>query len=452
MRVHLFKSALQFNLYTMKIPKILFVFYLMSVSLLCFGQGRVSRPTSKKENIHHESTYHKSNDKQLISQAQAFYLNGEYEKAWDKLMKVRGSQNDTTYLMLLGDIGYIYKPNSANGGRWCYEKAARLGCKSGELKSRCFFRSRTIATYSSSTNPGDSLNKLGFSADGPERLEYFKKAANLGSTTAMVNLGRAFEKGRDIELSFSNAAQLYIEAYNIDKNPDAAEHLAWLYSLGLGVPQDLNKTFELYSRARHVDRNQVNLAICYDFGIGTNQNRMKALEMYSATLCNHTDNEDWLNYVSKRIISITQNEGIDIPLNKSDGNIGNLYYNLYRYINRFIINNNEAKQSEKTKYKTIAGQYLELALSNGVTGGDALNNLGNILKERKEYDKAIVLYLQSANKYKESTAYWNLGDCYENGLGVTQDLHKAKQWYEKAKAAGNWGAEDALKRLKKKGV
>ena len=132
----------------------------------------------------------------------------------------------------------IYKPNSANGGRWCYEKAARLGCKSGELKSRYFFRSRTIATSSSSTTPGDSLNRLGFNANGSERIEYFKKAANLGSTVAMVNLGRAFEKGRDIELNFDKAAQLYLQAYNIDKDSYAAEHLAWLYSLGLGVPQD----------------------------------------------------------------------------------------------------------------------------------------------------------------------------------------------------------------------
>lgn len=129
-----------------------------------------------------------------------------------------------------------------------------------------------------------------------------------------------------------------------------------------------------------------------------------------------------------------------------------MYYNLYGYINRSIINNNEIKLPEKTKYKTLADLYLELALKNGVTGGDALNNLGNILKEREEYDKAIVLYLQSANEYKKSTAYWNLGYCYENGMGVTQDLQEAKQWYEKARAAGNWGAEDALKRLKKKGV
>lgn len=437
---------------TMGIRKILLISYLMFVPLFSFGQGRVSRSTTKKENIHRESVHDKSNDKRLISQAQDYYRNGEYENAWDKLMKVTESQNDTTYLILLGDIGYIYKPNSANGGRWCYEKAARLGCKSGELKSRYFFRSRTIATSSSSTTPGDSLNRLGFNSNGSERIEYFKKAANLGSTVAMVNLGRAFEKGRDIELNFDKAAQLYLQAYNIDKDSYAAEHLAWLYSLGLGVPQDLNKTFELYGQTQHIDRNKVNLAICYDFGIGTNQNRMMSLELYANALCNYTDNEDWLNFASKRIISITQNEGIDIPLIKSGGNIGNLYYNLYCYINRCIINNDEIKQSEKNKYKTIAGQYLELALTNGVTGGDALNNLGNILKERKEYDKAIVLYLQSANDYKKSTAYWNLGDCYENGLGVTQDLHEAKRWYEKAKAAGNWGAEDALKRLKKKGV
>ena len=92
---------------TMGIRKILLISYLMFVPLFSFGQGRVSRSTTKKENIHRESVH----DKRLISQAQDYYRNGEYENAWDKLMKVTESQNDTTYLILLGDIGYIYNPN-----------------------------------------------------------------------------------------------------------------------------------------------------------------------------------------------------------------------------------------------------------------------------------------------------------------------------------------------------
>ena len=91
----------------MGIRKILLISYLMFVPLFSFGQGRVSRSTTKKENIHRGSVHDKSNDKRLISQAQDYYRNGEYENAWDKLMKVTESQNDTTYLILLGDIGYI---------------------------------------------------------------------------------------------------------------------------------------------------------------------------------------------------------------------------------------------------------------------------------------------------------------------------------------------------------
>ena len=42
-----------------------------------------------------------------------------------------------------------------------------------------------------------------------------------------------------------------------------------------------------------------------------------------------------------------------------------------------------------------------------------------------------------------------LGVIYENGLGMKQDYAQARQWYEKAAAAGNKDASDRLKNLHK---
>jgi len=47
----------------------------------------------------------------------------------------------------------------------------------------------------------------------------------------------------------------------------------------------------------------------------------------------------------------------------------------------------------------------------------------------------------------ETTAMFNLGAMYENGVGVNADLAKAKTWYQRAAARNHPGAQAALKRL-----
>ncbi len=43
----------------------------------------------------------------------------------------------------------------------------------------------------------------------------------------------------------------------------------------------------------------------------------------------------------------------------------------------------------------------------------------------------------------------NLGVLYQNGSGVARDYAKAREWYEKAAAKGDAGANKLLKKLKK---
>ena len=39
---------------------------------------------------------------------------------------------------------------------------------------------------------------------------------------------------------------------------------------------------------------------------------------------------------------------------------------------------------------------------------------------------------------------YNVGNCYKNGIGVTKDLNKAKEWYAKAAAQGYEKAQEKL--------
>ena len=42
---------------------------------------------------------------------------------------------------------------------------------------------------------------------------------------------------------------------------------------------------------------------------------------------------------------------------------------------------------------------------------------------------------------------FNVGNCYENGWGVTKDVNTAREWYTKAAAQGDADAQSALDSL-----
>ena len=75
--------------------------------------------------------------------------------------------------------------------------------------------------------------------------------------------------------------------------------------------------------------------------------------------------------------------------------------------------------------------------------------LGKIYKKEAQYNKAMELYEKAINEgWATADAYINLGQIYEQGLGVKIDLEKAILYYTKAKENSNSiEAEQALERL-----
>jgi TPR repeat protein len=64
-----------------------------------------------------------------------------------------------------------------------------------------------------------------------------------------------------------------------------------------------------------------------------------------------------------------------------------------------------------------------------------------------DLDKARELYQKAANQGNVQAQY-NLGVCYENGLGVEPDLPKAAKYYQEAADQGSQDAQDAIANLK----
>ena len=66
---------------------------------------------------------------------------------------------------------------------------------------------------------------------------------------------------------------------------------------------------------------------------------------------------------------------------------------------------------------------------------DALYNKGLNYYNKKDYDNAVIVLTQAAEK-KSTEAYHLLAYCYHYGLGTVQNIPKAIEWYEKAEKAG----------------
>lgn len=75
--------------------------------------------------------------------------------------------------------------------------------------------------------------------------------------------------------------------------------------------------------------------------------------------------------------------------------------------------------------------------------GDSLNHQAKIYLETQQFDKALPLLKQSA-ELGNAEAQYNLGYCYQAGVGVEKNQETAIEWYQKS---ANKGFNDALYQL-----
>lgn len=96
-----------------------------------------------------------------------------------------------------------------------------------------------------------------------------------------------------------------------------------------------------------------------------------------------------------------------------------------------------------------AKEYFEKALSINPKYAISLTNLGFLYEKIRDYDNAIKYYTKGAS-LGEKTAMWNLGNLYENGLGVAPNIKLALIWYQGCADCGDSQAEKKVKILKQK--
>lgn len=76
----------------------------------------------------------------------------------------------------------------------------------------------------------------------------------------------------------------------------------------------------------------------------------------------------------------------------------------------------------------------------------AINKMGHQAFEKDQGEKALFWYLQAA-ELQDVEGEYNVGFCYESGIGTVIDLKKAKYWYHRAALQGDELSKSRLKGL-----
>ena len=226
-----------------------------------------------------------------------------------------------------------------------------------------------------------------------EAIEYFKKAAELGSIMAHTYLGICY-----------HYTQKYTDA--VEHNKIAAEqgeinaqiNLGKSYYAGHGIKQNYAEAFKLFKNAAEKGNEEAQRLVgeCYLHGNGTTLDIDEAIKWYTRP-------------AEQGNILAQSSLGICFYLKS--------YY------------------TEAVKWFQKAARYGEPS---------AQNNLGNCYRSGKgikqDYSEAFKLYKQAASK-GYADAQNNLGYCYCSGVGTVKDYAEGIMWYRKAAEQGNAGGQ-----------
>lgn len=156
---------------------------------------------------------------------------------------------------------------------------------------------------------------------------------------------------------------------------------------------------------------QFNTGVCYEKGRGVTQDMEKAMHYYRQAAANgHAQAK-------------------------------------YRYA-KLLLTSREQLSEDDLK---IVTNLLEEASAAGLTKAQVC--LASVYSRKPEKDgNRSVQYLKMAAESGDSTALLFLGQCYEKGLGVPQNLSRAVEYYRRAAKAGNKRAKDFLESPSNKGI
>ncbi|GBC08662.1 hypothetical protein RclHR1_00830013 [Rhizophagus clarus] len=240
-------------------------------------------------------------------------------------------------------------------------------------------------------------NRNGIEKD--ERMfELYKEAVEKGYDWIKYDLTKSYQNRKVVEIDEAKVNELYKEV--TDKGYRCTyNRLDYCYQNGRGGGKNERKIFEMCKEAakKGYDWAKCDLADCYQNGKGVEKDERKALKLYKEAA------EKGYRWAHNKLAYYYQN-GI-VGMEKNERKVFELH-----------------KEAVKKGYDWAKCDIAE-----------CYQNGKGVKRDKR---KAFELYKETA-KYGYIWAYNRLGDCYKNGIGVEKDESKAFELYKEVSEKGD---------------
>ena len=314
------------------------------------------------------------------------------------------------------------------------------------------------------------------------------KAARNGDANAQYLIGLCFHRGDGVDKDYELAAFWFRKSAD-QGFADSQLALGIYYSQGWGVTQDYKQTVYWYSKAAEQDNPdaQYMLGLCYASGQGVTQNLTQAA--YWLRKAAEQGNEDAIKFLAENGNDFQPNQN-SVSTVEELTNKANQLYKEEKYAEAFqyflkAAEKNDAYSMAYIGYMYYFGKGVTKDLTQSVSWYRKAANLGNAYGQfalggfyeegegvtqdnaqaaywyRKAADqgledaqKALAALENNQNgggsdfdkdlaaaKRGDASAQANVGYCYYEGEGVSQDYKQAAYWFRKAADQGNAEAQ-----------
>nr|XP_041572768.1 protein sel-1 homolog 1 isoform X2 [Taeniopygia guttata] len=299
-------------------------------------------------------------------------------------------------------------------------------------------------------------------------FEYFNQAANAGNSHAMAFLGKMYSEGSDVVPQSNETALQYFKKAADMGNPVGQSGLGMAYLYGRGVPVNYELALKYFQKAAEqgwVD-GQLQLGSMYYNGIGVKKDYKQALKYFNlASQGGHI----------LAFYNLAQMHATGTGVMRSCHTAVELFKNVCergRWSERLMTAYNSYKDGDSNsavvQYLLLAEQGYEVAQSNAAF---ILDQKASIVGENEtyprallhwnraasqgytvariklgdyhfygfgtdvDYETAFIHYRLASEQQHSAQAMFNLGYMHEKGLGIKQDIHLAKRFYDMAAEA-----------------
>ncbi|XP_061757242.1 protein sel-1 homolog 1 [Nerophis ophidion] len=263
-------------------------------------------------------------------------------------------------------------------------------------------------------------------------LQYFKKASDLGNPVGQSGLGMAYLYGRGVSVNYELALKYFQKAAE-QGWVDGQLQLGTMYYYGIGVKRDYKQALKFFNLASQAGNIMAfyNLAQMHATGTGVMRSCHTAVELFK----NVCERGRWSDRLMAAYGSFREGDSdsalVQYLLLAEQG------YEVAQSNVAFILDQKGAKIFNENETYPRALLHWTRAAAQGYPV--ARIKLGDYhyygFGTDVDYETAVIHYRLASEQQNSAQAMFNLAYMHEKGLGIKQDIHLAKRFYDLAAEA-----------------